>query len=807
MPCTSSLSGSGFMPDLGRQISFVELLKLCQRIVVPRLQRDFAQGRDTAKEVREGFLNALYEALVRPADGAASPLNLDFVYGSMEDNGGKHFLPLDGQQRLTTLLLLHWYLAWQDGVLLEFQAIAWDGRHSRFSYAVRPSSEEFFDELVRYVPDNAPQKTSSIKRRIENQPWFYLHWRLDPTIQSSLTMLDAIHHRFAESKGLFSRLQDKSRPAITFQMLPLEHFGLSDDLYIKMNARGKPLTPFETFKARFEELLKQLYPTERREIGGTSVPVHDFFSRRIDTQWTDFFWSFRAKGSAIYDAAIMNLIWSVTWVSIDPDRSNGGGPAVTRYRESVGSYTDFHKLGLLTRTFSENLICLLEAWSKGGAKLTAQLPDARYFAEATFFEKARLSPTKLEYSELMMFAAFTSYLRANEGNVIPAEFQEWMRVVFNFVQNSDIERPDDYERGLGGLQKLLPHSREILSHLATVKTEPLGFSRDQVQEEILKAQLMVAKPDWRTRLHQAEAHGYFRGQIGFLLEFSGALTKATMRPVKDWIPEEHAQLQESFDNYLAKAKLTFNEQGLTSLPGEAHQWQRSLLAVGDYLAPLGRNNSFATDRPGNPDSWKRWLRGAAGGASRRIHLKTLWDRLDLSSDIGAQLAKIRQTADLEPWRAAIVAYPQVIEYCWQREIRREQGVKEIYLLRKRQMNGAHAELFTFVLHLELSTAAQRKRLAPLGLGPYESVSMTETEPHFVLSMKSAMFKITSCNDQFLITVVRTRLAAIPGAEMKLVNELRFSQGEMILKRFVARDGAIDFLFQLAGMLEAQASAK
>lgn len=788
------------MPDLGRQISFVELLESCQRIVVPRLKRDFAQGRDTAKEVRDGFLDALHEALVRPADEAAPPLNLDFVYGSMEDNGGKHFLPLDGQQRLTTLLLLHWYLAWRDGGLPEFQAIAWDGRHSRFSYAVRPSSEEFFDELVQYVPDKTPQQTASVKRRIENQHWFYLHWRLDPTIQSALTMLDAIHDRFADSHGLFTRLRDKSRPAITFQLLPLEHFGLSDDLYIKMNARGKPLTPFETFKARFEEHLKQLYPTEWREIGGTSIPVHDFFSRRMDTQWTDFFWSYRANGSAVFDAAVMNLFWSVAWVSIDPDRSSGGGPAVTRYRDGVGSYTDFHELGLLTRTFSDNLICLLEAWSKGGAKLTPQLPDARYFAEATFFEKAQTTPTKLEYSELVMFAAFTSYLRANEGNVSTAEFQEWMRVVFNLVQNSDIERPHDYERSLGGLQKLLPHSRDILSHLATVKTEPLGFSRDQVQEEILKAQLMLAKPDWRTLLHQAEAHGYFRGQIGFLLEFSGALANAHKRPVQDWTPEEHTQLQESFDKYWAKAKLTFNEQGLASLPGEAYQWQRSLLAVGDYLVRLGRNNSFATDPPGNPDSWKRWLRGVAGGASRRNHLKTLWDRLDLSSDVGSQLAKIRETADLEPWRAAIVAHPQVIDYCWQREIRREQGAKEIYLLRKRQMNGAHAELFTFVLHLELDTESQQKRLAPLQLAPYQSVAMTETEPHVALSMGSAKFIVISANDEFRIAILRTELAAIPDAEKMLVDELRFSQADKILKRSVARCEAIDFLVQLGSRL-------
>ena len=98
-----------------------------------------------------------------------------------------------------------------------------------------------------------------------------MYWRLDPTIQSALTMLDAMHERFRKSTGLYGRLVDRDRPAITFQLLQLEHFGLSDDLYIKINARGKPLTAFETFKARFEELLTTLYSTERRKIDGGGV--------------------------------------------------------------------------------------------------------------------------------------------------------------------------------------------------------------------------------------------------------------------------------------------------------------------------------------------------------------------------------------------------------------------------------------------------------------------------------------------------------------------------------------------------------
>ena len=39
-------------------------------------------------------------------------MHLDFVYGSKKNNV---FIPLDGQQRLTTLFLMHWYLGLKYG--------------------------------------------------------------------------------------------------------------------------------------------------------------------------------------------------------------------------------------------------------------------------------------------------------------------------------------------------------------------------------------------------------------------------------------------------------------------------------------------------------------------------------------------------------------------------------------------------------------------------------------------------------------------------------------------------------------------
>lgn len=72
-------------------------------IQIPRIQRAYAQGRTDyhAVKTRERFLSELHNSLKN------NGMTLDFIYGNIRKDG--YLIPLDGQQRLTTLWLLHWY--------------------------------------------------------------------------------------------------------------------------------------------------------------------------------------------------------------------------------------------------------------------------------------------------------------------------------------------------------------------------------------------------------------------------------------------------------------------------------------------------------------------------------------------------------------------------------------------------------------------------------------------------------------------------------------------------------------------------
>ena len=68
----------------------------------------------------------------------------------------------------------------------------------------------------------------------------------------------------------------------------MEKVGLTDDLYIKMNSRGKPLTEFEYFKAGFTEIISD---TEQRKR----------FEESIDGKWIDTVWHIILHSDSLTD--------------------------------------------------------------------------------------------------------------------------------------------------------------------------------------------------------------------------------------------------------------------------------------------------------------------------------------------------------------------------------------------------------------------------------------------------------------------------------------------------------------------------
>ncbi len=427
--------------------SFRDLFIDGWRVEIPLIQRDYAQGRDDAhgREVRRRFVAALVGALAPDA----RTLDLDFVYGRFHRED-RTLEPLDGQQRLTTLFLLHWYLASRDDAFAEFAAwLVGEGGRARFSYRTRPAARDLFDALVvqpapvsELVASGRPPSAWAT-----NAAWFEAGWRRDPTVRGCLIMLDALHGHLAGGAGSWARLVEPEAPAIVFQLLPLDDFGLADDLYIKMNARGKALTPFEILKAELEGFADQAFANEPCSASpALTWPV--YLGQRLDGSWTDFLWR-RRGGATSVDAPFVRRSrrwrWPAAFDLDDEDLADrldlllvAPEPGIPLYRE----------LGCLDRAFLEGLARVLNglaAAPEGPAFLgrTGYLDEAglldRMIGRGDRAPAPTLTDRALFYAWCVFLERFATELDLPAAR---AWLHDWLRMIANLVRNTDVDRAD-----------------------------------------------------------------------------------------------------------------------------------------------------------------------------------------------------------------------------------------------------------------------------------------------------------------------------------------------------------------------------
>lgn len=559
-------------------------------IEIPIIQRDYAQGRLGKENLRKNFLADLKNAL-----DSGGTMKLDFVYGSIEND---NLNPLDGQQRLTTLWLLHWYIALRAVELNKDNCKVF----RKFTYETRISSREFCQNLC--IPEYFKNfDGSDIVGFITKQTWFYSAWKQDPTIQSMLRMLggtkiadkrgediiDGIEESFQETnedgfKSYWEKLTQKE--TIVFYHLPLK-VGLSDDLYIKMNARGKQLTSFENFKA---DLIG--YITKQAEDNPESewkdlLDAKNGIPIKLDTGWTDIFWKNKSQDSKIdeiYFAFInrcflQELICAKKEDKIDLYSADNLENENVAFRHLYGEKGDDSRLqysGLDKYLLKDSKLIPLSFFTSfrdtlnnfkpdsgckffGGCCINAFFPTwvdskfeyiPKYNEDNEYNEISKI--TTLGQKERVVFLAISRYLEMGDFNNV--SFKRWMRVVWNIVENSGIETISAMIGAMRLIDELSEGAHNIYNFLSNSQLQvKSNFAKDQIAEEIAKAKQILngkLRPTEEAReeiIIEAERYAFFKGAIRFL--FQNAEGKVTE---DSW---------ELFDNKWEKAKKYIDKNG------------------------------------------------------------------------------------------------------------------------------------------------------------------------------------------------------------------------------------------------------
>jgi len=686
------------------------------KIEIPAIQRDYAQGREGEKRIANALIDDLFKALVSTE---IKKINLYFIYGKTTDE--RHLIPLDGQQRLTTLFLLHWFLS------IDFLSDSDRIILSKFTYETRPSSEDFCLKLVKdSITYIGKQKLS---KQIENSKWFFLSWKNDPTISAMLNMLDIIQNKFEEpDRDLFEKLISGDSP-IRFHFLPLEKFKLDDKIYVKMNSRGKPLTDFENFKSNFSVL----FDIENKS--------------KLDNEWLDIFWNFEKDRDKInidnVDKKYLNFLKNTTLnfyveKNIIDKQFKDNFDIFDKYKEI---YSDLEYLNELSKIL-DSLISFNDS--------------ERYFAN--FLKDEPDYRERLQFYAVMLF-----FVKKGNINSNLEVYEKWIRVCINLINNTRIEEPDVFSKGIQLLKALSNHIDNLYEYLSKSNNKVEGFLQKQWDEEKIKASLIFNYENiWETEIYKIEKHHYFDGQIGFILEFAKKNEKYDIK---------------LFADYSAKLAILF---GNDFKDNRNYLFQRGLLTFGDYLVTINDSLTFCTfseSLRAKIDNWRKVF----DDREKSLFLKNLLDKIHIDNMERDLNNVIHEYSNLD-WKYWFIKDEEIIKSCKTYKYRIR--IRNRMELCRSEAIGSwrkHAELYSFAL---FKSKLEGKKFLPFQFCWYKNSSDYDPDAVAVIDswiLNKYNFSLDiKYNDHFILRFYEKNRNSIPNEVKVLLTELNFQQKSTIL---------------------------
>ena len=594
------------------------------KISIPIIQRDYAQGKKDAASIRDKFLDEIFNRLDNDEH-----LFLYFVYGSID---GDNFLPLDGQQRLTTLFLLHLYFAKKESKDCEYL--------KGFTYETRSSSREFCERLVNTDIDFNKDEISA---DIKNCSWFMPFWENDPTVKSMLVMIDAIHDKFKNST-FYDRLEN-----IKFSFLELKEFGLTDDLYIKMNARGKPLSEFENFKAEFEKELSQ------------------DIKAKLDNEWLDLFWGLKDSDKESVDLSSVDKRYIAFFEGVALNFTILDIKDTKEVKDF--DFDEFDILDTLeffssNKNNVNNVIKILDELRK--------VSNYELLKNFTDTSKDVTYETRAKFFALSMFLINFGAQKLGENF-----YKEYERITSNVARDFNIDSISNLKQTFEFINEICGkcENEDIFKLLEGFEDkQPKSFKTIEFYkwQEKKKLKLMQSDTRWIDAISEVEKQDQYLGSnLTFLIDFA----------------ENDV---EKFKKHHEKFYKIFKEDR------ENFFFQRALLATGDYLVERGYGYggeyfSFCNFNNNPRDKDDNWRSLFFNKEKSQILKELLEDERNLEKTI--------DDFDKTDWRYYFIKYPQILKYC--RNFFIQKNGEMIRVLTKTLSSSYHVEYYSYALFIIL----------------------------------------------------------------------------------------------------------
>lgn len=544
------------------------------RVVIPGIQRHYVQGANNrkAESIRLQFVKEIIETIC-----GQKSLNLHFIYGPINTDGEDSFVPVDGQQRLTTLWLLARYAAERCDSETRVKILE---LLSRFSYEDRINASRFCHALT--LSDSHWHINEDPIIDILKQRWFLDYWIEDETVSSMIRMLSTIHNEWKNYGNELNgeRVLDGLGSQISFE-LQIDSFG--DDIYMKMNARGLQLTQWENFKSKFAKALGNYEKVWERDIEELSNKFFIISGENYELPDNSFFALFARimvyedNHQSMKSIKQLSDFTHDTWHQIEL-------PFVP--------YSDFlditNRHDTLATKVAESIVRLIKIAMDNYSKKIPYFGNRNLY-ETLFHPK---NNNDLDFS-LCCYEYFCKY-----DNVEDEYFIQATRLMWNILENVTRQDKSIYNR-IAIVKRFISLNDPSLYSADAINVfnkEDAGQVFEEAEKSLKINDSIQVKPDdwdeailgewvnWKTAIEYAEEHAFFHGSIRFLYRDENGTTT--------W---------EKFATKLIHCKELFDAEGLKK--DKKPTANKVLISNCDNWIKIKRTRVFGTEK----ESWKRIL--------------------------------------------------------------------------------------------------------------------------------------------------------------------------------------------------------
>ena len=287
-----------------------------------------------------------------------------------------------------------------------------------------------------------------------------------------------------------------------FQLLPIDEMGSAEDLYIKMNSRGKPLTEFEAFKAHLGQTIAHTGRAEE-------------FGHKIDGAWADLLWDYRGDNDIVddefmryFDFVLEVCEWREGRIRGDDRRS---GPSGGRRRSSARTTHDIASTSSSssTRSTSGRTRRISETTFEPSSPRRRPHPGIRLFGAATVnlfqsccerYGATRGSARAFSLTDTLLL--YATLIHRIHGTADAARRLRQLR---------NLNEASQFELRVQNMPKLIA---EVEEFMRTGSLDALAtFNQNQVADEHGKREFLAEHPELEPAVERLEDQPILRGTL------------------------------------------------------------------------------------------------------------------------------------------------------------------------------------------------------------------------------------------------------------------------------------------------------